>query len=79
MNNCSEKGQFLKVISKENTELVKRVFEAQKQDPIPGDYIKLVAKDMLDLNITLKDIEESTKVKLKKMVKESASTVSLDD
>ena len=31
---------------------------------------------MLDLNITLKDIEESTKVTLKKLIKESATTVS---
>ena len=59
---------FLKfILSKENTELVKRVLEAKKQDPTPGDYIKLVEKDMLDLNITLKDIEESTKVELKKV------------
>ena len=71
---------FLKfILSKENTELVKRVLEAKKQDPTPGDYIKLVEKDMLDLNITLKDIEESTKVELKKMVKESATTVSFEE
>ena len=70
---------FLKfILSKENTELVKRVLEAQKQDPTPGDFIKLVEKDMLDLNITLKDIEESTKVKLKKMVKESETNVSFE-
>ena len=57
---------------------MKRLLEAQKQDPTPGDFVKLVKKDMLDLNITLKDIEESTKVKLKKMVKESETNVSFE-
>ena len=39
---------------------------------------KLVEKDMLDLNTTLKDLEESTNVKLKKMFNESATTESFD-
>ena len=36
---------FLKcILSKDSTELVRIVFEAQKQDPTPGDFIKLVEK-----------------------------------
>ena len=63
-------------MNKDSTELVRKVFEAQKQDPTPGDFIKLVEKDMLELDITMKYVEESTKVDLKKALKASATNAS---
>ena len=37
---------FLKhIISKDNDELVKNVYVAQKEDPNIGDFVKLVKKD----------------------------------
>ena len=41
---------------KDNPELVRKVFETQKNDPTPGDFIKLVNKDMLVLNVYYKKI-----------------------
>ena len=64
------------ILSQDSTELVWKVFEAQMQDSTPGDFIKLVEKDMLGLDITMKDVEESTKVDLKKAIKGSATIFS---
>ena len=64
------------ILSQDSTELVWKVFEAQMQDSTPGDFIKLVEKDMLGLDITMKDVEESTKVDLKKAIKGSATNSS---
>ena len=58
-------------MSKESTELLQKVFVAQKQDPTQGGFIKLVEKD-----ITMKYVEESTKKDAKKTLKPSATNAS---
>ena len=48
---------FLKhILSRDNEELIKRVYTAQKEDPTSGDFVKLVGKYLELLEITLKEL-----------------------
>ena len=65
------------LFSKDSNELVRKVLEAQRTDPTSGDFIKLVEKDMLDLNVTWEQVEKSSKDELKKILKTNATIVGL--
>ena len=45
---------------------------AQKRDPTRGDFVQLVEKDMVNLNITEAQLVGHNKVDLKKLLKQSA-------
>ena len=51
-----------------DSELIKRVFIAQKEQPISGDFIKLVENDLKDLGITYDQLIKNTITKEKNQV-----------
>ena len=55
------------ILSRDNDELIKKVFLAQKEKPTRGDFIKLVEKDLKDFGITYEEVTSTkmTKQKLK--------------
>ena len=58
---------FLKpILDKEKDELMYKVFQAQKETPTSGDFVKLVKKDMQDLRVSYEEVAQHTKVDLKK-------------
>ena len=59
------------ILQKDDEELVREVFEAQKDDPTPGDYSQLVANDceQIGLNMTHSEISIMEKEKFKNCVK----------
>ena len=66
------------ILCKENNELVKKVFKAQKEYPTSGDFVKLVEQDMEDLNITYTQIQNSDKMALKASLKKNATNVAFN-
>ena len=59
------------IFQKKEDELVRRIYEAQKADPSPGDFSELVKEDLTDieLDITDSEIMRETKNKFKNVVK----------
>ena len=59
------------IMQKDNTELVRRIFEAQKADPKPGDFSEMVSDDCKDikLNMSDADISQHSKQRFKALVK----------
>ena len=53
-------------MSRDNDELIKKVFLAQKEQPTRGDFVKLVEKDLSDLGLSCEDIT-SGKIDKKKL------------
>ena len=71
---------FMKhMMDRHDKELIKKVFLAQKESPSQGDFVTLVTQDLLDLNMTLEEAlcKNTTKVQLKKKIKNSAITAAL--
>jgi hypothetical protein len=60
------------ILEKDENELVRKVFEAQKLNPTNGDFVKLVEQDMLDLGTTYEEITCKNKVELKRILKSNA-------
>ena len=70
---------FLKhILSKDNCELVKKVYMAQKDLPNKGDFEKLVEKDLEDINITQTQVESFDRTTLKKILKKHATNAAFD-
>ena len=68
----SRRFNFLKnILKREDEELIKEVFNAQKESPIDGDFYKLVTSDLEKVNLTISenDICNTNKEALKKTVK----------
>ena len=63
------------ILQKNKEELVRKVYEAQKDDPIAGDFVDLVKndKEMIGINMTETEITTVSKTKFKKLVKERIS------
>ena len=59
------------ILQKDSEELVKEVFEAQKNDPTAGDFFNLVMDDcnLVDMNMTENEISTVKKDKYKEIVK----------
>jgi hypothetical protein len=63
---------FLKnIIDRNDNELIKRVFNAQKESPTRGDFVQLVQSDLKKLGMTLEDnlITRGSRDALKKEIK----------
>ena len=62
------------IYSRNDDELIKKVFIAQKEAPTSGDFVKLVTKDIIRLGLTHKEIEngEISKQELRKCVRSVA-------
>ena len=57
------------IMKTENTELVRKIFDAQKADPNPGDFCELVRDDCNDIQLNMTDIFKHSKQKFKQLVK----------
>ena len=71
---ASRRINFLhNILIKENTELTKRVYEAQVKNPCKGDWSMLVKEDMVKVGITLTDTEisEMSKPDFKQLVRKA--------
>ena len=44
------------IFSRNNDELIKKVFLAQQDSPRRGDFVKLVQKDIKDIGVTYEEI-----------------------
>ena len=69
------------ILQKEETELVRKIYEAQKIDPTPGDFSELVKEDLeiIELNITDTEIMRETKAKFKSVVKSKVRNAAFKD
>ena len=68
------------ILKQEKTSMMYQVFQATCENQTKNDFVKTCQKylDTLDLKITLSDIENMSKWKFKKLVKEKASLAALD-
>ena len=59
------------ILGRPDNELVKRVYSAMQNDPLKGDWIHQVTKDMDEINLNLSDqeIQNYSKVDFKQLVK----------
>ena len=62
------------ILDRKDEELVKKVFEAQKENPVTGDFVKLVLDDLKSLGLRYQDLETErlSKKKLGTLVKDVA-------
>ena len=44
------------ILQRDDNELVKKVWLAQKNNPVQGDFVKLVQKDLKDLGLTQEQV-----------------------
>ena len=71
---------FLKhILSRSENELLRKVYEAQKESPSQGDFVKLVENDLRKLGLTYEEVSSDTisKNMLKKILRERAQSVAL--
>ena len=66
------------ILQKQETELVKRVYKAQKESPTKGDFVKLVEMDlkMIDVKFDEEAIKAESKSSFKKYIKSKMCEVS---
>ena len=66
---------FHTILQKNETEMVRKVYEAQKIDPSPGDFIELVRRDCenIQLNMSDTDISKLPKQRFRAIIKEKIS------
>ena len=67
------------ILQKNSSEMIRKIFEAQKQNPSPGDFCEIVKNDMsaIGLNISEKEISNMKKQKFKNIVKSLARNCAL--
>ena len=65
---------LMHINSRKEEELVKKVLEAQKSNPVAGDFVKLVKEDLKNLSIKHNDLIEieTTKKELRTLVRDVA-------
>ena len=61
------------ILQKNPNETIPKIYQAQKINPSPGDFVKLVQNDLelIGLKITESELKQTTKLRFKKMVKEN--------
>ena len=57
------------ILNRSSEEVIKKVYEAQKKDPVKDDWVQLVEDDMKELNIKIEDLKKTKKIKFKKILK----------
>ena len=73
---ASRRIMFLfNILQKDETEIVRRIYEAQKNDPSPGDFIHLVKSDCerIGLDVSDNQISKMQKHQFRKLVKSKTS------
>jgi len=67
------------ILRREDKELVRRVFDAQKKSPTKGDFVELVTEDLIKIEESEDSIKVLSKGELKKVVKTKMSEIVLLD
>ena len=67
------------LLTRSENELVRKVYEAQKKNPVQGDFAKLVEKDLRSFELTHEEVASTTMTKtaLKKELRIKAKKISL--
>ena len=62
------------ILQKNSSEMIRKIYEAQKQNPSPGDFCEIVKNDMsaIGLNISEQEISQMKKQKFKDIIKSLA-------
>ena len=68
------------ILKKDDEELVKEIYYAQKESPVEGDFCKLVAADMdhVEMNMSENEISNIKKEAFKKIVKKKVTEAALN-
>ena len=53
------------IMSRENDEIIKKVFLAHKENPTRGDFVHLVEKDVTDFEVTYENVSSGELTKTK--------------
>ena len=69
------------ILQKSSDEIVRKVYEAQKQDTSPGDFYQLVCEDKESIGLNMSDQEMQTmsKEKLRNIVRNKTSSFSIPE
>ena len=70
-----------KILHLDKSELVYRVFQSQVNSPNSGDWVKLIQKDKLKINLEISDteIEEMSKGRFKNLIKRKVQILAISD
>ena len=68
------------ILQREPTEMIRKIYEAQKTDPSPGDFCLLVSDDLAEigLDITERDIAIMSKNKFHTIIKTKVRSAALE-
>ena len=58
------------ILNRSSTELIRKIYEAQKRAPVKDDWVELVEQDLRDLEINMENLKSVKKHKFKKIVRE---------
>ena len=67
-------------MKKDETELIRKIYETQKQNPTPGDFSELVRNDITEIGLNMSDLQISqlSKQKFKSIVKNKIKDAALN-
>ena len=68
------------ILQRKANQLIRRIFEAQKNDPIPGDFVEIVRRDFLDisLDMTEAEISQLSKERFRKIIKPKVTNAAFE-
>ena len=68
------------ILQRNPSEMLPRIYQAQKSNPSPGDFVNLVQKDLeiLGLSISESEMKQTTKSRLKKIIKEKVENAAFE-
>ena len=68
------------ILQRNSSEMLPRIYQAQKSNPSPGDFVNLVQNDLeiLGLSISESEMKQTTKLRLKKMIKEKVENAAFE-
>ena len=68
------------ILKKDETELIRKIYETQKQNPTPGDFSELVRNDITEIGLNMSDLQISqlSKQKFKSIVKNKIKDAALN-
>ena len=76
---CRRLNYLHNILKKDDEELVKEIYNAQKESPVDGDFCKLVAADMdqINMNMSESQISNMKKEAFKQLVKKKVTNAAL--
>ena len=67
------------IMERHDSELVKKVFLAQKNTPTQGDFVNIVEKDLKELKIIFEEVMMLSKTQLKTILKTNAKSAAFEE